>query len=168
MNRVRDGLYVGSLKEAGDRERIERKGFTAINKLTHKEPPIPYPKTVDVVQTPMIDRNIGKRENFEEGVRGVLHSLENGEKAFVHCSAGVSRTPITTATALAIHDEIELDEALEDVRDAMRGDHTDPAAADGGSTDPTEIHPKLREYAEDMLGKPPSEQIPDDYEPPSR
>lgn len=165
MDQVNENLYIGTLKEAGDARRIREEGIDVVHKLSHKQPPQPYPETVDVVLTPLIDRNISRREYFDRAVEELAFTLREGDTAFVHCSAGVSRTPAITGTAIAIVENIDLDAALEMLRVAMKEGEVHSSAVGSVAVeddDPIEIHPKIRSFGEDLIENDGAAAIPDE------
>jgi protein-tyrosine phosphatase len=53
---------------------------------------------------------------IELGVRTVTAWLEEGERVYVHCRAGWQRSAAIAAAVVAVHDDVELDEALNRIR----------------------------------------------------
>lgn len=167
MEQLQEKIFIGTLKDGGASEEIRENDITAVHKLTHKVPPSPYPAEVNILPTVLIDRNISRYDNFEKAVKALVHSLRNGERVLIHCSAGVSRTPIVTATAIAHVEGRPLTDVIDDVETTMLTDGFDVARR-GDDERPTDIHPRLREFAEELLESKDSFEFSDDYEPVQR
>lgn len=150
MEQLQDDIFIGTLKDGGDTGEILANGITAIHKLTHKVPSDPYPEDVTVYPTVLIDRNISRYDHFKKAVLGLVHSLQRDETVLVHCSAGVSRTPIVTATAVALVEDRTIDDVLDDIETTMLSDGFDVARR-GDDDRPTDIHPRLQEFAKKMV-----------------
>jgi protein tyrosine phosphatase (PTP) superfamily phosphohydrolase (DUF442 family) len=123
VDEVANGLFVGTVADAGDGPHLRTHGITAIVALTHADPDGGYPERPTVVDVPMVDGPRNDRAAFERAVTAVSSRLDEGG-VLVHCSAGASRSPAVAATALAIHEGIELDDAFRQV--SVRGDAVDP------------------------------------------
>lgn len=54
---------------------------------------------------------------IELGVRTISAWLDEGERVYLHCRAGWQRSAAIAAGVVAVRDEIELDEALDRIRD---------------------------------------------------
>lgn len=54
---------------------------------------------------------------IELGVRTISAWLDDGERVYLHCRAGWQRSAAVAAGVVAVRDEIELDAALERIRD---------------------------------------------------
>jgi protein-tyrosine phosphatase len=101
MQRVAQDLYISGIEAAGDAERLASRGITAVLKLTHSDPPAPYPANVTVAAHPLIDGPQNDFQNFQTAVEALISFRKSGETVLVHCSAGSSRSGAITAAALA-------------------------------------------------------------------
>jgi len=122
MDEVADGLFVGTVEDAGDKARLREHSITNIVSLIHREPEGGFPADLTVVNVPMMDGPRNNQERFDQAVIHVLSCLKKGDNLLLHCSAGASRSPAVAATALALYDDIELEVAFEQVsnrRDAV-------------------------------------------------
>ena len=72
----------------------------------------------------MVDGPQNDTQTFERAVIETLQRVDEGDRVLVHCSAGASRSPAVAATALALHTQIGLEAAFEQV--ANRRDAIDP------------------------------------------
>ena len=102
-----------------------------------RENPLDYDRVVTVCQDSVVDNvgcayeyyNLSDGETegyggefsytlFEQAAGGVQHSIERGEKTLIHCHMGQSRSVSVAAAAIAVHEDILFEEALEDCRSA--------------------------------------------------
>jgi protein-tyrosine phosphatase len=115
MDEVADGLFVGTLKDAGDEALIQEHSIVNIISLTHGEPNGGFSSDLTVENIPMKDGPRNDQQKFDKAVTYVLACLKTGDNLLVHCSAGASRSPAVAATALALYDEVRLEAAFEQV-----------------------------------------------------
>jgi atypical dual specificity phosphatase len=109
-------IYIGDSDDASDHARIENKEIDAILKLTYESPDNGHPDSVEVYEYSMTDGPSNDRERFKEAVKKLLELFEDGETIFVHCSAGKSRSPTVSAAAIAVHEDVSFESALETIR----------------------------------------------------
>lgn len=112
MEQISARLYIGSREDAGEAKGLLSSGITAVLKLTHGDPPAPYPEAITVAEYPLIDGPRNDFENFRRAVDGLSALLAGGETVLVHCSAGSSRSGAVGAAALARQDGIDVETAL--------------------------------------------------------
>jgi protein-tyrosine phosphatase len=115
MDEVVDGLFVGTVRDAGDKTLMCEYGVEAIVSLTHDGPDDGYPSGQKVVRLPMKDGPQNDQQVFEQAVTHVLSRLRSGDNVLVHCSAGASRSPAVAATALALYNEVGLETGFEQI-----------------------------------------------------
>ena len=115
MDEVADGLFVGTLEDAGDKALIQEHSIVNIVSLAHSEPDGGFPSELTVKNVPMLDGPRNDQQRFDQAVTLVLECLKTGDNLLVHYSAGASRSPAVAATALALYDEIGLEAAFEQV-----------------------------------------------------
>ena len=113
MDEVAEGLFVGTVDDAGATERLHERGITTIVSVIRGAPAGGYPADVTVVTVPMLDGPQNDLERFEQAVSHVLSVLQTDESLLVHCSAGASRSPAVAAAALALADDIGLEAAVD-------------------------------------------------------
>lgn len=127
MDEVVDGLFVGTVGDAGDEALLCEYDVEAIVSLTHEGPDGGFPSDPTVVRLPMKDGPRNDRQVFGRAVSRVLARLKADDTVLVHCSAGASRSPAVAATALALYDDVGLETAFERVAD--RRNAADPHEA---------------------------------------
>lgn len=67
---------------------------------------------MSVKQVPLTDGPQNDRAQFNEAVDVLVSALESGETVLVHCSRGASRSPSVAATALAMTQDIGIQQAF--------------------------------------------------------
>lgn len=117
MNEVANGLFLGTLEDAGNSSLLDEQGISAIVSLTYTEPEDGFPEDKTVSRWPMMDGPQNSREQFEQAVAVVEAHLDQETGVLVHCSAGASRSPAVAATALALYSRLELEEAFKQISD---------------------------------------------------
>ena len=127
MDEVVDGLFVGTVGDAGDEALLCEHDVETIVSLTHEGPDGGFPSGPTVVRLPMKDGPRNDQQVFRRAVTRVLSHLRAGDEVLVHCSAGASRSPAVAATALALYNDAGLETAFERVAD--RRNATDPHEA---------------------------------------
>jgi len=127
MDEVVDGLFVGTVGDAGDEALLCERGVEVIVSLTHEGPESGFPSAPTVVRLSMKDGPRNEQQVFGRAVTRVLSHLRAGDVVLVHCSAGASRSPAVAATALALYNDVGLETAFERV--AGRRNATDPHEA---------------------------------------
>ena len=126
MDLVSPDLFVGTLDDATDSHRLEEDEITTVVSLTHETPDLSA-KALDIYSIPLIDGPQNSREQFTKAVKETVTALTDGERVLVHCAAGASRSPTVAATALALVQELDLEDAIKQVAD--RRDAVDPHEA---------------------------------------
>ena len=126
MDLVGPDLFVGTLDDATDSHRLEKDGITTVVSLTH-ETPDPSAQALDIYSIPLVDGPQNSREQFTKAVEQTVTALTAGERVLVHCAAGASRSPTVAATALALVQEMDLENAIQQVADSR--DAVDPHEA---------------------------------------
>ena len=126
MDLVGSDLFVGTLDDATDSHRLEEDEITTVVSLTHETPDLSEP-TLNIYSIPLIDGPQNNRDQFTKAVQQTVAALADGERVLVHCAAGASRSPTVAATALALTEEMELQNAIQQVADNR--DAVDPHEA---------------------------------------
>jgi protein-tyrosine phosphatase len=124
MDAVENRLFVGTIDDAENTMRLRDRSVDAVVSLTHDLPCI---SEVSVTRIPMVDGPQNDAQTFERAVIEMLERLEEGDRVLVHCSAGASRSPAVAAMAFALHTQIGLEAAFEEV--VNRRDAVDPHEA---------------------------------------
>ena len=126
MDSVGADLFVGTAEDATDNPSLETHGITTIVSLTH-ETPSPAIQSLTIRSIPLIDGPQNSREQFTKAVKETVAALTADGGVLVHCSAGASRSPTVAATALALSQDMKLEDALQQVADNR--DAVDPHEA---------------------------------------
>jgi len=126
MNRVGTELFIGTGADAADKQQLETHGITTVISLTHEKPDLSEP-AIDIYSIPLIDGPQNSRDRFTEAVTETVTALGGDESVLVHCAAGASRSPTVAATALALVQDIGLEDAIQQVADNR--DAVDPHEA---------------------------------------
>jgi protein-tyrosine phosphatase len=118
MDEVATDLFVGTVNAVGKESLLRNHGITTVVSLTHGNSfGGSLPAETDVANHPIIDGPQADLDTFEQAVDDVVAALQSGERVFVCCSAGASRSPAVAATALALVSETDLDNAFQQVSD---------------------------------------------------
>jgi protein-tyrosine phosphatase len=115
MDEIVDGLFIGTVEEAGAEALMREYDIEVIVSLTHEGPDDGFPSDLKVVRLPMKDGPQNDQQVFEQAVTHVLSRLRSGDNVLVHCSAGASRSPAVAATALALYNEVGLETGFEQI-----------------------------------------------------
>lgn len=128
MNRITDSLWIGDILDA---ERGDTSMFDVV--VTICQDSVADNVGCTYHQYPLSDgppeensKNPGVFEYdlFENAVDTIVEHLRRGDKVFVHCHAGKSRSVTACAAALATIDDISFENAIDRVRDSRRIDPT--------------------------------------------
>jgi protein-tyrosine phosphatase len=109
-------LFVGTRADATDEQHLETQGITTVISLIHENLDLSEP-AIDIHAIPLIDGPQNSRDRFTEAVTETVTALADNECVLVHCAAGASRSPTVAATALALYQDIELGDAIQQVAD---------------------------------------------------
>lgn len=96
MNQVLDWLYVGSIKDAENHERLEEAGIEALLSLAY---PVKHPDIL-VGYVPFNDGEPIPEEVLYKALSFVRRQRRENRKLLIACSAGVSRSPIIAVAVL--------------------------------------------------------------------
>jgi len=116
MDLVGPDLFVGTLADATDSHRLEKDEITVVVSLTHENPDFSA-QALDTHSIPLIDGPQNSREQFTKAVEKTVTALNDGKRVLVHCAAGASRSPTVAATALALSQEMDMEDAIQQVAD---------------------------------------------------
>lgn len=121
MDKVTPGVFVGTAEDAAAESLLGRHDITTILSLTHDPPADGFPADMTVHDVPLVDVPQNDLENFRTAVRQLLTELTAKDTVLVHCAAGSSRSPAVAATAIALDEEIALEDAFQRVVDRREG-----------------------------------------------
>lgn len=89
-------------------------GITTVVSLTCRTPDVRWPRqTLSRSTCRCVTGHRNDQDALVETVTELRAALDRREAVLVHCSAGASRSPAVTATALALHDDRSLEHAFE-------------------------------------------------------
>ena len=114
MDSVGDDLFVGTAADATDDSALETYGVTTVVSLTHETPSFAEEEPT-LRSIPLIDGPQHNREQFRKAVEETVAALAADGSVLVHCSAGASRSLTVAATALALSQDMELEDTLKQV-----------------------------------------------------
>lgn len=126
MDQVAPDLFVGTHADSAATQRLDEHHITTVVSLTHKSPEHSN-QAIDIHSIPLIDGPKNDHDQFTKAVQQTVTAINQGECVLVHCSAGASRSPTVAATALALIEEIDLQNAIQQVADNR--DAVDPHEA---------------------------------------
>jgi|AntRauMinimDraft_4_1070384.scaffolds.fasta_scaffold01203_8 protein-tyrosine phosphatase len=127
MDKIARQVFVGTATDAADESLVDQHDITTILSLTHDTAADGFPAEVTVHSVPLVDGPQTDLENFRTAVHRLLTRLTANDTVLVHCAAGSSRNPAVAATAIALDQEVTLEDAFQRVID--RRDGTDPHRA---------------------------------------
>ncbi len=135
FDEVADGMLVGAYpQDADDVAALRAAGVTRVFNLVSDDEYVPGLREECVVA--LGDAGIEERRmelvdfggllpgQLEHSVQSVLAWLEQGERVYVHCRAGWQRSAAVAAGVVALRCDVELDDALESIR--QRRPQADP------------------------------------------
>lgn len=102
MNKIRDNIYLGSWQPATDLPLLQANGITAIlNVALEQQDPDFFNEGISNVKVGLGDCDYNKSHMKDLAVLALERLLIAGEKVYVHCVAGASRSPYVVAKYLA-------------------------------------------------------------------
>lgn len=110
---VTDEIAVGPYCQAAYVDLMVREGIVKVVSIGELRPFYPREMKIQHVSYPLIDDcdDSYADDEIERVVKSILRGAEKG-RTFVHCAAGVSRSPGFTAAAIARREGISWEEAL--------------------------------------------------------
>lgn len=111
-------LYVGARPWADDWKRFQELGITVFVSLqAEREPAAPWRAAEGYLWLPTVDGDSPSLAQLELGVAFIDQAIRAGRKVFVHCFAGVGRSPLLCAAYL-VTQGLHPEEAIEKVEEA--------------------------------------------------
>jgi protein-tyrosine phosphatase len=114
-NIIPNRLWIGSARDARDVRELLDMEIAAIVNLAVEEAAIVYPRDIISLRIPLLDGNGNAREILMIAVESIANLISANIPTFVACSAGMSRSPILVAAALARLREVPLETAFAEV-----------------------------------------------------
>jgi len=108
-------LWLGNSADARDIKAVLEQRVIAVIDLAMEEPPVSFPRDIVYCRIPLVDGEGNRREIIRAAVDLTASFIEAGVPTLVACGAGMSRSPIIVAAALAKIDASTLEEALEKI-----------------------------------------------------
>ncbi|MBI3839582.1 MAG: dual specificity protein phosphatase family protein [Planctomycetia bacterium] len=108
-------LWIGNASEARDISDVIGHGIIAIVDLAMEESPIHFPRDIVYCRIPLVDGAGNRPEIIRAAVDLTVSFIESKVPILVACGAGMSRSPIIVAAALARVDGKSIEEALEEI-----------------------------------------------------
>jgi hypothetical protein len=115
-SKITDRLFVGNVcNAAGFADGDNEHGITAVLNVS-TEPPYPKHDNIVYMHVPFPDGEDIPPRQFAECIAFMKFCYENGHKIFVHCAAGMSRSPSILASFMHYIKLFEFDAGLEHIR----------------------------------------------------
>jgi hypothetical protein len=108
-------LWLGNAADARDISAVLGLRIVAIVDLAMEEPSILFPRDIVYCRIPLVDGSGNRPEIIRAAVDLTASLIDSRVPTLVACGAGMSRSPIIVAAALARIDGRSLEQALEDI-----------------------------------------------------
>jgi protein-tyrosine phosphatase len=108
-------LWIGSARDARDVRGLMDLEIAAIVNLALEEPPVVYPREVVCLRIPLLDGEGNSAELLSLAVGSIASLLAARLPTLVACSAGMSRSPILAAAAMAMVQGTSFEAALAEI-----------------------------------------------------
>lgn len=108
-------LWLGNAMEARDISAILGLRIIAVIDLAMEEPAIHFPRDIVYCRIPLVDGSGNRPEIIRAAVDLTTSLIDSRVPTLVACGAGMSRSPIIVAAALARVDGRSLEQALDDI-----------------------------------------------------
>jgi hypothetical protein len=108
-------LWLGTAMDARDISAVLKLGVVAIVDLAMEEPPIQLTRDILYGRIPLVDGSGNRPEIIRAAVDLTASLIDSRVPTLVACGAGMSRSPIIVAAALAKVDGRSLEQALDDI-----------------------------------------------------
>ena len=115
-SKILKNLYLGSMYNSADIKTLKSLKIRYILNIT-PDVKITHPSEFEYLRISVLDKkNEDLKIHFEKGVHFIKEGLEKGFGVFVHCRAGVSRSPVFVCAFLMKERGFCFEEALEIVK----------------------------------------------------
>ncbi len=105
-------LWIANARQARDIRATLSPGVTAVIDLAMEEPPIAFPRDIFYCRFPLLDGTGNPQYVLTACVDTVAKLVEAGRPTVIACSAGMSRSPVIAAAAIAQVKGTSLEAAL--------------------------------------------------------
>ena len=104
MHEIHPGLlWIGHAVDVRNPKPLFDVGITAVVDVAYEEPPAQLPRQLIYCRFPISDDSGNEPTVLRQTVQTIVDLLSSGTPTIVACSAGMSRSPIFAAAALAIY-----------------------------------------------------------------
>jgi len=118
MNNIKENIYIGDSDAANDREILNNKEINSIITLnTELIADYSDMNKRRYVSYPLLDSGTNPQEQVDAAVHYTAGEIESGDKFLIHCGAGMNRSPAILAAAIALVEEKEYIEALNEIKE---------------------------------------------------
>jgi hypothetical protein len=108
-------LWIGNVGDARDVRNVLNLGVEAVVDLACNELPVEVPRDIVYLRFPIVDGTGNSSKLVRLAIETTASIIKDRTPALVFCSAGLSRSPAVVAAALAVAEEIGLDESLKKI-----------------------------------------------------
>ncbi len=112
---ISNRLWIGNATDARDISGVIGRAIIAIVDLAMEEPVIHFPRDIVYCRIPLVDGAGNRPEIIRAAVDLTASFIASRVPTLVACGAGMSRSPIIVAAALARVDGKSLERALEEI-----------------------------------------------------
>lgn len=110
---ITNALWLGNAMDARNISAVLELGIVAVVDLALEEPPIQFPRDIVYCRIPLVDGSGNRPEIIRAAVDLTASLIDSRVPTLVACGAGMSRSPIIVAAALARVDGRSLEQALD-------------------------------------------------------
>jgi protein-tyrosine phosphatase len=112
---ITNALWLGNAMDARNVSAVLDLRIVAVVDLAMEEPPIQFPRDIVYCRIPLVDGSGNRPEIIRAAVDLTASLIDSRVPTLVACGAGMSRSPIIVAAALARVDGRSLEQALDDI-----------------------------------------------------
>lgn len=124
-------LWIGNAFDARNTSNLHEHEINTVVDLALEEAPVQPPREVIYLRFPIHDGVGNDTELLRTIVQTLVKLLSSGSaRVLVSCSAGLSRSPIVSAAAIASLKNISLRDSLQDIQSNLRTDISPALYAD--------------------------------------
>lgn len=113
MKNIKDNIYIGDKQDAKDSENLSENNIdTVISLIDENIVDRNHLNQRCYRSFPLLDDGANPQEQIDAAIYNVAGEIESDSNFLVHCAAGVSRSPVILAAALALVENKSFEEAL--------------------------------------------------------
>jgi len=110
-----DRLWIGNAIEARDYRRLHELEIRAVVDVALEEQPGVPPREFIYLRYPLLDGIGNSPTTLTMAIRSIADLLRSDTRTMVACSAGMSRSPSLAAAALAIVEQVDVNQKLNEL-----------------------------------------------------